>query len=611
MEDTLHLHQSLLQGILDHCQAAICMKDTAGRYLLVNRSLAAMVNLAPEQLAGTLSYDLFSQDTADALRTADQQVITTGQPFSSEQSLVYGGVLHIYQETRFPICDAAGDIIAVGCISTNITERKRAEEALRESEERYQRAIRAGEVGVWDWNLETNEIYLAPILKALLGYEDHEIPNHLDEWVKHVHPHDKEQVMAAANACLEGLTPHYELEHRMFHKNGSVRWISVRGKVIRDEHGKPLRMSGTDTDITERKRLEAELGAALHQSQSLLQTVIENSSAAISVKDIAGRYILANQRAISDIGSSLEQIIGKTDDDLFPPEFASVFRQTEQEVIESGRPVEREEFIPRPDGLHTYLSVKFPLYNDQGQLYAIGGISTDITNRKRAEKALRGSQSLLRQLARQTTLIQEEERSRLSRELHDEAGQALTALLISLQLIQSSVPPAQEDLRQRLTEASNLTSTTMERLRQLAHALRPPALDTLGLNEALTDMGETFARRTGLVVHVNTTPLPELPDEALTCLYRFVQESLTNVARHAQARHVWVTLNSDAETVSITVEDDGKGIDYHSPEFQQTSGIGLLGIRERLRFVRGNLEIDSAPRQGTRVVATIPWSDEP
>ncbi len=138
-------------------------------------------------------------------------------------------------------------------------EHTRMVQALRTSEERYERAIEAGKVGVWDWNLETDEYYVALNLKALLGYEDHEIRNHLDDWGKHVHPDDIEQVMAAIEAHVRGETPQYELEHRMLHKDGSVRWVLARGIVIRDEKGKPVRVAGTDTDITERKLMEAQL----------------------------------------------------------------------------------------------------------------------------------------------------------------------------------------------------------------------------------------------------------------------------------------------------------------------------------------------------------------
>lgn len=138
-------------------------------------------------------------------------------------------------------------------------ECKQAEKALRESKERYWLATSAGHVGTWDWNIETNEIYLDSNLKAMLGYADHEIRSHLDDWGRFVHPDDAEEVMAKANAHLEGLTPHYEVVHRMLHKDGSIRWFLARGTAMRDANGKPYRVLGTDTDITERRRVEEEL----------------------------------------------------------------------------------------------------------------------------------------------------------------------------------------------------------------------------------------------------------------------------------------------------------------------------------------------------------------
>jgi diguanylate cyclase (GGDEF)-like protein/PAS domain S-box-containing protein len=169
--------------------------------------------------------------------------------------------------TDVPFFDEQGQISGVIGVSMDITERKQAEEALRESEERYLRAVTAGKVGVWEWNLTTNEMYLAPHLKAMLGYADDEICNHLDDWGRFVHPDDQQLVMDAAAACLRGETDTYEVEHRMLHKDGSVRWMVARGLVSRDAQGHPVRMVGTDTNITERKRAEEQL----HRANMLLK----------------------------------------------------------------------------------------------------------------------------------------------------------------------------------------------------------------------------------------------------------------------------------------------------------------------------------------------------
>jgi signal transduction histidine kinase len=206
---------------------------------------------------------------------------------------------------------------------------------------------------------------------------------------------------------------------------------------------------------------------------------------------------------------------------------------------------------------------------------------------------------------------QEEERRRLSRELHDEAGQALTGLKISLELIQADLPAHSAVLRWRLGQAITLADTMMDQMRVLAQDLRPPALDAVGLNLTLEGFCRSFAGRTRLAIDYAGTDLPPLSDTVTIALYRVLQEALTNVAKHAEASHVQVTLRYDAETVCLSIVDNGRGFDRQVvfAGAHPAMGIGLVGMQERLQLSGGRLEIDSRLEHGTRLVAYVPWQE--
>jgi PAS domain S-box-containing protein len=223
------------------------------------------------------------------------------------------------------------------------------------------------------------------------------------------------------------------------------------------------------------------------------------------------------------------------------------------------------------------------------------------------------SHERLRRLTHQIVSAQEEERRRLSRALHDEAGQALTALRISLELIEEDLPVEFGLLRQRIGDAAALTDVTMEQIRLLAQALRPPALDAVGLNPTLEGFCRDFSERTQLSINYLGLELPMLPEAVNTCLYRFLQEALTNVAKHACADRVCVALRCDAEMVCLSVEDDGRGFDKEARLSVSgwPMGIGLLGMQERLESLGGRLEIQSQPDQGTYLVAHLPAEGYP
>ncbi len=224
---------------------------------------------------------------------------------------------------------------------------------------------------------------------------------------------------------------------------------------------------------------------------------------------------------------------------------------------------------------------------------------------------LNTSRSRLRRLTQQMISTQEEERRCLARALHDEAGQALIALKISLGLLQEDLPTEFDSLHQRLRNAMTLTANTMEHLRSLAHDLRPPTLDAAGLKPALQGFCEEFSKYTQLsITYTDPAILPKLSDEANICLYRFLQEALTNVAKHAGANQVEVALYYDNDRVNLAVADDGHGFDEQArlSTLGWPMGIGLLGMQERLESLGGWLKIKSQPGRGVCLTACLPVS---
>jgi signal transduction histidine kinase len=212
-----------------------------------------------------------------------------------------------------------------------------------------------------------------------------------------------------------------------------------------------------------------------------------------------------------------------------------------------------------------------------------------------------------RRLTQQIICVQEAERRRLSRELFDEVGQTLTGLVLNLRVLHAEMPKEKGSLRHRLHEAGTVARDLVEQIRLLAQDLRPPLLDTLGLNQSLEDLCDRIAGRTGLSITYSGVDVPSLPDTGATCLYQVLQEALSNVTKHARATQVQVTLRDDAARVIMTVEDDGQGFkawgsrsSRHRPRSQ-----GLPGIQERLELLGGRLQIMSRPGQGTRLIAEV------
>lgn len=227
---------------------------------------------------------------------------------------------------------------------------------------------------------------------------------------------------------------------------------------------------------------------------------------------------------------------------------------------------------------------------------------------RRARSIAEHQRERLRQLTQRIVSAQEEERLRISRELHDEAGQALTSLKISLDLIRVGLPPEQDALRGRLAGVAALADETMETLRTLAHDLRPPGLDAFGLNVALEGLCYDYGARTQLAIAYSGLELPELPTAVALSIYRLVQEALTNIVKHADARQAKVKLSRDDNHLCVEVVDDGQGFvpDTEAENLRRRGGIGLVNMRERAELLGGTLEIDTSPGRGTRLLARIP-----
>jgi signal transduction histidine kinase len=210
----------------------------------------------------------------------------------------------------------------------------------------------------------------------------------------------------------------------------------------------------------------------------------------------------------------------------------------------------------------------------------------------------------MREMAERVVTAQERERRHISRELHDDLGQALTTHMLALRDLQSDLTLPVENVSGRLQSLYDQASEILGKVRSLAHNLRPPVLDTLGLKVAMQTYCAEFSRRTGLpVIFEADDNLPVLPDIYNISLYRVLQEALTNIVKHAEASQVWADLTLEDRTINLTVQDNGRGF---VEEKIQSKGIGLTGLRERMTLAGGRFNISSSPVRGTVVLAQFP-----
>jgi diguanylate cyclase (GGDEF)-like protein/PAS domain S-box-containing protein len=258
--DSLRQQEKEYRIIFDSVPALIWYKDTENRILRLNEPAARYLGMKVKDIEGKSTYDLYPE-FAQKYHEDDLEVIRSGRPklgIVEQMETSNGGGYRWVQTDKFPYLNEHGEIVGVLVFAMDITERKRAEEATRETAERYALAALGANDGLWDWDLKTNEIYFSPRWKAMLGFSD-EIGESPEEWFNRIHPDDRFRFDGELRAHLGGETPHFMVESRMKHRDGGYRWMLTRGIAVPDEKGQPWRMAGSQTDITERKMAEQRL----------------------------------------------------------------------------------------------------------------------------------------------------------------------------------------------------------------------------------------------------------------------------------------------------------------------------------------------------------------
>jgi PAS domain S-box-containing protein len=411
-------------------------------------------------------------------------------------------------------------------------------------------------------------------------------------WGQAVHPDDREAVAAKWEESVRHGKP-YVNELRVVRPDGSVRYVLAGGRPTRDDRGGVSGFIGTVLDVTERRVAQQKA----REKQSLLRTLVDHSSAAIYLKDTAGRYLLVNRRFMELWPAMKDFRDGTTPYEWFPEEAARSFIASDAEVWQSGETKTFEEVIAANDGPRTYLSVKFPVYDDDHQVVAVGGISADITELEQARRALAEREKLLRSLID----VQENEKQFLCHEFHDGLIQYAVGSKMLLESLREGGLP--EGCEAAVDSVIDCLAKGIDDGRRVIRGIRPAALDDLGLRAALDDLASDL-RESGIEVDSEVDPnVDGIPAPLQTTVYRVVQESLNNARKHSGSRRVRVVVCLALGHIELTTEDFGHGF---VPAAVSDKGFGLIGIRERVRLAGGTCCVDSRTGQGTCVKVQLP-----
>lgn len=470
--------------------------------------------------------------------------------------------------------------------------RLHADDELRESEERLRLATEVGKMYAYEWNVVTDEIVRSEGFTNIVGLMSESTWVTRKRFLTRVHPDDR----AAFIAAVDNLTPQNprtQISYRLFRDDGALIWLEMHGRGLFDTQGKMLRMIGMVADITERKQAEERLRE--------YEKAVEGSEEMITVVDREYRYLIANRRFLKMRKLKREQVIGHSVHELMDE---TVFRKLVRPRIDEclqGNVVRFEMKFTYPDlGERDLLVSYFPI-EDTDRIDRVAAVVQDITQRKQSEEALAD-------MSRKLIEAQEQERTRIARELHDDISQRLALLASEIGISKHDPPDSSESISRLLGDLGERVVEISSEVQSISHQLHSSQLEYLGVVAAMRSFCREIAARQKVEIEFTHDDIPKPPYDVSLGLFRVLQEALHNGIKHSMARHFEVKLDCCGNELQLRVSDNGVGFDPDAA--MSKGGLGLISMGERVRLMNGTLSIESKPTGGTVINVRVPFEPE-
>jgi len=516
-------------------------------------------------------------------------------------------IKHVSINARI-IYDESGNPLYINGALRDISKRKKVEEELYKSEKFLKETQEIAQLGTFTIDLINNSLESSEIFNSIFGINS--VTNlSIDEGVTLLHPDWQQDIFDYFYKDVIVNQSKFNKKFKIIRKNNQeVRWVHALGEVIYDTNEQPVKVIGTVQDITKRKNANE----ALRKSEELYRSILNASPDDITVTDLTGKILLASPVAYKIFGFEREdQVIGHSAmENLIPEDQQRAMNDIQ--LIASGKIVGPQIYkCFHTNGSIVEAEVSFEFIRDSnGTPYGFVFIIRDISERRKVEETLRNSQKELKRFASHLQNVREEERVLLAREIHDDLGQILIAIKIDLGLLKQNVMRNLQtdnklDTVSKFDDLYKMVDNTLKSARRIMTNLRPEVLDLLGLVDTVKQHLIGFNERYKIIsTFQNNTSAVELTVEQSVALFRIIQEALNNVAKHSKAVEVNISLNQEGNLFVLEITDNGDGFD--DSQKIKSDSYGLIGMKERVYLLDGELNITSKKGSGTCVKVSMP-----
>ena len=581
-EQALRISEEQNRALVSAVPDLLFRVNRQGIFLDYHAPPGSMLYAPPEAFLGKTMTEVLPPAVAEAAMKAVELCLGSGESVKFEYPLTLENRERVFEDRTIPLSDQE-----VLFVIRDITDRKQAEEALRASQARLDFLLSSTPAVIYSAKLggDYGATFISANITAQLGYEPSDFTSDSAFWINHIHPQDRDRVLAGLEHLSVG--GFYAHDYRFLHKDGNYRWMRDEMRVVRDSAGHQVELVGYWIDITERKRAEE----ALQESEQRFRRLSEANILGIMTANLHA-ITAANDEFLRMVGYTREDLEGGRINwrDMTPPEFAKLDRRALAQLRARGWCTPFEKEFVHKDGHRVPILIGASLV-DREAFTSICFV-LDLTERKRLEQENRRAAVLA-------------ERNRLARDVHDNLAQGLTGIVLHLEGAEEVLDTSPREARKRIAKARDLARTSLEEARRSLLEMRSALLEcgdlVSAVKQVINAFGDATSAHVALSVRGSPQPLPVPAEEALL---RIAQEGLQNAVRHANPSQIRVELGYDDATVSLRIEDNGKG--FRPNGRRKTGGLGLSFMKERCAEVGARFDIQSHPGKGTCVTVRLP-----